>query len=482
MRSDLKDINRRQFLTRAVSGMLAFAGAEALGSLLMPRAFAQTQKPNIVFILVDDMGWADLGCYGNAFHETPNVDRLAGEGMRFTNAYAACPVCSPTRASIIAGQYPARVGITDFIPGHQRPWAKLEVPLNRQQYLPLEAVTIAEALKPAGYATGSIGKWHLGGPAYFPDKQGFDSMLVSDGRHFGFTTTPKIDLPEDAYLAETLTDQSVAFMEAHKDESFFLYLAHFAVHIPLEARQQLIDKYTNKPKPATGVNNPVYAAMVEHVDQSVGRIMAKLDELELSERTVVIFMSDNGGLYRRFDGEGPAVTSNAPLRGEKGTLYEGGIREPLIVRWPGVVKAGTTCAAPVSSVDFYPTLLDVADTKGEPSHVLDGESIVPLLRRQDGLKRDAIFWHYPHYHHSTPAGAIRQGDFKLIEFLEDGHLELYNLKDDIGEQHNLAETMPDKAHEMRSKLAAWRESVNAAMPKPNPDYDPAREGEWGKRS
>jgi uncharacterized sulfatase len=474
-------LNRRSFLKQTAAGALGFAGGAGLFTRGDPRAFAQTEKPNFVFILIDDLGWSDVGCYGNQFNETPNIDRLASQGMRFTDAYAACPVCSPTRASIIAGQYPARIGITDFIAGHLRPWAKLDMVVNRQQYLPLETVTIAEALKSAGYATGAFGKWHLGGRDYFPDKQGFDSMVLSNGRHSSFRTIPPMEVGEGAYLSEFLTEQSEAFMEEHQDEPFFLYLSHFAVHIPLDARRELIEKYEMKPKPSTGINNPVYAAMVEHVDSSVGRIVAKLDELNLSERTVVIFMSDNGGLLQRYDGDGPLVTSNAPLRDEKGTLYEGGVREPMIVRWPGVVEAGTTCGAPVTSVDFYPTMLEIAGAEGNPDHVLDGESLVPLLKQSGGLPRDAIYWHYPSYHHSTPAGSIREGDFKLIEFFEDGRLELYDLEDDIGESRNLADAMPEKAKALQAKLAAWRESVNADMPTPNPDYDPARAEEWGKR-
>ncbi|HOZ45383.1 MAG TPA: sulfatase [Candidatus Hydrogenedentes bacterium] len=469
-------ISRRRFMMRCGAGTLAMTGMRAFADAASPAA-----KPNVVFILIDDMGWSDLACYGNAFHETPHIDRLAQQGMRFTNAYAACPVCSPTRASIIAGQYPARVGITDFIPGHYRPYAKLDVPVNRQQFLPLEAVTIAEALKTVGYTTASVGKWHLGGREYFPDRQGFDDMLVADGRHFDFKTTPPGDYGNDAYLAEVLTDRALEFIETHREDPFFLYLAHFAVHIPLEARKELIAKYEQKPKPPTGVNNPVYAAMVEHVDQSVGRVLAKLDELELTDGTLVVFFSDNGGLRQRFDGEGPLVTTNAPLRAEKGTLYEGGIREPLIIRWPGVVRAQSTCNVPVSSVDFYPTLLDACGAKADPAHILDGESITPLLRGDGAMRRDALYWHYPVYHHSTPAGAIRQGSWKLIEFFEDNHVELYNLDNDIGEEHDLAAEMPERAQTLRDQLAAWRQSVNAAMPKPNPNYDPARAGEWGRR-
>ena len=462
-------------------GFLGATGAALLAGVA-PRiaAAASGRKPNIVFILIDDMGWTDAGCYGNRFHETPSIDTLASQGMRFTDAYAACPVCSPTRASIMSGQYPAHVGITDFIPGHQRPYAKLKVPVNRTQYLPLDIVTLAEALKPAGYTCGCFGKWHLGGREHFPDAQGFDDWLVSNGRHFDFRTTPPTEIEKDAYLSEFLTGQAERFLEENKARPFCLYLSHFAVHVPLEARQALIEKYEKKPKPEEGINNPVYAAMVEHVDHSVGRVMAKLDELGLAGNTLVVFTSDNGGLRQRYDLLGGLVTSNAPLRDEKGTVYEGGIREPLIVRWPGVVEPGSTCSEPVTSVDYYPTLVDIAGAPSPGGQALDGVSIRPLLAQSGGLNREAIYWHYPHYHHSTPAGAVRAGDWKLIEFFEDGRLELYNLADDISESRNLAAKFPEKALELREKLAAWRTSVNAAMPVPNPDYDPARAHEWGK--
>ncbi len=428
------------------------------------------KKPNFVFILIDDMGWPDVACYGSKFHETPNIDRLASQGMKFTDAYAACPVCSPTRASIMAGQYPARVGITDFIPGHWRPYEKLVVPENRLQ-LPLESITIGEVLKERGYATCYIGKWHLGGKGYSPDKQGFDKVVLgvrnqNDKQVSGFT------------------DKAIEFIEEKKQEPFFLYLSHHSVHIKLEAPDELVDKYKKKPKPATGVNNPTYAAMVEHLDTNIGRILKKLDNLDLAERTIVIFFSDNGGLHQAYGGyagKKQIVSTNAPLRDEKGTLYEGGVREPLIVRWPGVVKAGTTCSVPVTSVDFYPTFLEIVGAGGNSNQTLDGEDILPLLRQTGKLERDAIYWHYPHYHHSRPAGAIREGHYKLIEFFEDGRLELYDLKRDIGEKNNLAKTMPEKATELQRKLAKWRQSVGAKMPTPNPDYDPARANEWGRR-
>ena len=463
-------MNRRVFLKSMGLGAASlFLPSCTSNSQQLSNAPQAYKKQNIVFILIDDMGWTDVGCYGSKFHETPNIDQLAKEGMRFTNAYAACPVCSPTRASILAGQYPARIGITDFIPGHQRPFEKMIVPQNRLQ-MPLEAITIAEALKEQGYATAHIGKWHLGGKDYFPEHQGFDTAIQT-GKN------------QNDKRVTSYTDRAIEFIESNSDKPFFLHLSHNTVHIPLEAPQELVDKYKNKPKPSTGVNNPVYAAMVEHLDNSIGRIMKKLDELNLTKKTILIFFSDNGGLYRAYggyQGNRDPVTTNEPLRDEKGTLYEGGIREPLIVRWPGVVKPGTTCHTTVTSVDFYPTFLQIVGTKRNPSHILDGESILPLLKRTSSLKRNAIYWHYPHYHHSRPAGAIREGNFKLIEFYEDGRLELYNLKRDISEKNNLAKKLPKKAAQLQKKLAAWRKSVNAKMPSPNPDYDPARANEWGR--
>jgi arylsulfatase A len=379
-----------------------------------------------------------------------------------------------------AGKYPATLNLTDFIPGHWRPYAKLVVP-EFNQLLPPREVTLAEALKARGYATGYFGKWHLGPPANDPDRHGFDVSLVSSGRHYApqFHTRPKIDVPDGTYLADVLTDQAVDFMRQHRNRPFLLYLSHQAVHIPLEAKAELVRKYQGKPRPADRAVHAVYGAMLESVDQSVGRIVAELDALGLAERTVVVFFSDNGGLRRRYDEKGPIVTSNAPLRAEKGTLYEGGIRVPLIVRWPGAVRPGSTCRVPVSSVDLLPTLVEIAG--GAVPAKIDGVSLIPLLRGAGELDREALYWHYPHYHHSTPAGAVRAGDFKLLEFYEDGKLELFNLREDLGETHDLAEQMPKKAQELRGLLDQWRRDVGAKMPTANPDYDPKRAHEWHAR-
>lgn len=461
-RTDM-NASRREFLRWLGLG----AATVALPGCATAQFGARRRKPNIVFILIDDMGYSDLPCYGHRFHETPVIDRLAEEGMRFTDAYAACPVCSPTRASLLSGQYPARVGVIDFIPGHWRPYEKLRVPSNRTQYLPLEIVTLAETLKTQGYVSAMIGKWHLGGKDHTPEKQGFDFV-----RQGGANRNDK--------RVTALTDNAIEFVEQNQNKPFFLYLSHHSVHIPLEAPQELVEKYENKPKPAGGVNNATYAAMVEHLDRNTGRLLAKIDELDLEDETIVVFYSDNGGLRQMFTGKGPIVTTNAPLRDEKGTLYEGGIREPLIVRWPGVVKPGSTCGTAVTSVDFYPTLSEIAGAPRPSGQALDGRSLLPLLRGKKRFDDRALFWHYPVYHHSSPASAVRQGDWKLIEFFEDGALELYNLRDDIGERNNLAARMPEKTRELHRKLAAWRQSVNAAMPQPNPDFDPDRRYEWGR--
>jgi len=462
---------RREFLRLA--GLAA--GAAALGS--MGRATAAEAAPpklNFIFILLDDMGQRDLGCYGSTIYETPNTDKLASQGMRFTDGYAACPVCSPTRASILAGKYPARLNLTDWIPGQREKNPKLLVPKFNQE-LPLEEVTIAEALKAAGYSCASIGKWHLGGEPYYPDKQGFDLNVAGTAkgqppRYFSPYGIPTLaDGPKGEYLTDRLADEAEKFIEQNRDRPFFLYLPQFAVHTPIQGKEEIAAKYARKP-PDGGQKNATYAAMIESVDQSVGRVMKKLDALGLADRTVVFFMSDNGGLA--------GVTSNAPLRAGKGTLYEGGVREPMIVKWPGVVRSGTTASTPVTSTDFYPTILEMAGLPLKPEQHVDGLSLMPLLKESGPLRRDTLYWHYPHYHRTTPAGALRHGDWKLIEYFEDGRLELYNLRDDIGEKNDLATAMPEKARELQTMLAEWRRSVGAQMPGRRPESKP-KESENG---
>lgn len=446
------------------------------------QAATGAKPPNVIVFLADDMGWRDLACYGNEFHETPNIDRLASEGMRFTDAYAACPVCSPTRASIMTGNYPTTINLTDFIPGHYRPFAKLVVPEFNQQ-LPEEQETIAEIMQRAGYRTGSFGKWHLGGKDSLPPDHGFQDWVVSGGRHFypNFNTNPKRDIKDGAYLADFLTTEAERFIEENQDRPFFLYLPHYAVHIPLEAKEKLIEKYRNKEKPAYGVNNPVYAAMVEHLDQSVGRLTHKLDELELTDNTIFIYFSDNGGLFKRFDGEGEEVMSNEPLRAEKGTVYEGGIRVPFIIKWPGHVPAGTESAEPVCSIDLLPTIVELSGQGAAQQKRTDGVSLAPVVLEQKALTERNLYWHYPHYHHCPPSGAMRRGRYKLIEEFEDGSLELYDLETDIGEEHNLAAEKPELAQRLQAELKSWRDQVNAKMPTENPDWNPERAGEWHRR-
>jgi arylsulfatase A-like enzyme len=420
-----------------------------------------------------------VGCYGSTFYETPNIDRLAKQGMRFTNAYAAGCVCSPTRASIMCGKYPARLHLTDFLTGRSdRPSQKLLRP-KAEQKLSLEEISLARALKPAGYVTASIGKWHLGGPDFSPEKHGFDLNIGGSitgsppGGYFKFKAPNLVARNDDEYLTDRLTEEAEAFIDKNKDNPFFLYLAHYAVHIPLQGKKELIEKYERKTKPAKGQNNAIYAAMVQSSDESVGRLLKKLDELKLADNTVVIFTSDNGGLSVK---EGPDTpsTTNEPLRAGKGYLYEGGIREPFIVRWPGVVKPAGVCDVPISSQDLYPTILQLAGAKPAAGQVIDGESIVPLLKQSGKPAREALFWHYPHYSNQggKPSGAVRQGDNKLIEFYEDGHVELYNLKDDPGEMTDLAKKLPDEAARLQKLLADWRKAVKAQMPTPNPDYKP----------
>ena len=474
-------MNRSRHLLFLITALAALGGRPAWGQ--DAEASDDGRPPNVVFILVDDLGWADLPAYGNAFHETPHLDRLAAEGVRFTDAYAAAPVCSPTRASIQSGQYPARVGVTDFIPGHWRPYERVTVPANRTQHLPLNVATLGETFQEAGYATGYFGKWHLGGGDHGPEHQGYEETVVHRG--WGqYDLQNKLFPPQDVdstdYLVDVLTDRSVAFMEAHQGAPFFLTLAHFAVHIPLEAADSLIAKYEAKPKPDVGPGNPIYAAMIEHVDQSVGRVLDALDRLGLAENTVVVFYSDNGGLVERYDkADGVVVTTNAPLRNEKGSLYEGGIRVPLLVRWPGVAEAGRTSAALMTSPDLLPTFAEIADAALPEGRTSDGVSLVPILRGERADTSRAIYWHYPHYHHAAPAGAVREGDYKLIAFYDSGRLELYNLATDVGEEENLADVMPEKARALQARLAAWRLAVGAAMPTSNPAFDVARRHEWG---
>jgi uncharacterized sulfatase len=395
--------------------------------------------------------------------------------MKFANFYAATPVCSSTRSTIQTGQYSARTCITDFIPGHYRPFEKLIVPPIEHELQP-GVQTPGDVLKAAGYVTGYYGKWHLGPQ---PEQLGYDMTDRQLGD--GFRKWRGARKPRGPKSIDFLTDATLWFIEQNRDKPFFVTLSHHAVHIPVAANAATIAKYQNKPKPAEGVNHPVYAAMVEDLDTSIGRILAKLEELNLADDTIVLFTSDNGGLRKIYTGVGEVVSTNAPLRDEKGTLYEGGIRVPMIVRWPGVVQPGSVCQEVATTADLLPTFCQMASAK-LPDQPIDGSSLVPVLKNpSEKLGRDAVYFHYPHYHHSRPASAIRAGDWKLIEFLEEGSLELYNLKIDLGENQNLAVERPDLARKLQKQLADWRERVGARMPTPNPRYDPQRAHEWWSR-
>jgi arylsulfatase A-like enzyme len=466
-------------------------------------------KPNFIFLLVDDLGWTDLGCYGSTFYETPNIDNLASDGMRFTNAYAACPVCSPTRASIMTGKYPARLNLTDWIPGRQfysgpQPCDKL-VPMAFEQQVNLEEITLAEALKGAGYKTFFAGKWHLGMDSiYWPEYQGFDINMGGwsrgwpQGGYFSPYENPRLkDGPEGEHLTDRLVTESINFIESSKNEPFFVYLSFYAVHTPLQGKEEIIGKYAEKADslgliyqkqltsdkewikgapPAgqfierTVQGHPAYASMIETLDYNVGRIMSQLKELGIIENTVVVFMSDNGGLVTA---EG-SPTSNLPLRAGKGWLYEGGIREPMIIKWPGKTKPGSLNDVPVISNDFYPTLLDMAGLDLNPDQHMDGVSLVPIIENPEKFRERPLFWHYPHYSNQggKPGAAVRLGRYKLIEFFEDDRVELYDLDNDIGELHDVSSQMPGKTNELLELLHAWQEEVEARGMKPNPDYDP----------
>jgi uncharacterized sulfatase len=422
------------------------------------------------------MGWPDVACYGHPFHETPEIDRLRQQGMKFTDFYAGTPVCSSTRATIQSGQAAARVGITDFIPGHWRPFEKLVVP-PIEHHLPRDLETPGEVLQKAGYATGHFGKWHLGSPGpeghgYQMTAQTIDKAAFQKWRDRKQPGPKRIDL---------LTDQTLWFIHQSRERPFFVTLSHHAVHIPVEANPETVEKYRKKEKPEEGVNHIEYAAMIEDLDRSIGRIMDSLKEWGLFENTVVIFTSDNGGLRKIYTGVGEVITTNDPLRDEKGTLYEGGIRVPMIVRWPGVISAGSLCDEPATTVDLLPTFCEIAGAP-RPDQPIDGTSLVPLFRNQNAeLEREAIYFHYPHYHHSRPAGAIRMGEYKLIEFFDDTPAELYHLEKDISESQNLASEMPERVEKMRHKLAQWRDDVGARMPTKNPKYDPERADQWWSR-
>lgn len=520
--------------------------------MLLPLLFAQCHEekapPNVVLFLVDDLGWMDVGCYGSKVYETPHVDALASAGVRFTNAYATCHVCSPTRASILTGKYPARLNLTDWLPGRKDyPFQELKnVEIN--QHLPFAETTLAEALKANGYQTAIFGKWHLGEDPSGPRQHGFD-VHVPEGWNKGWPLSyyapfrlNGYDGKEGEYLTDRLTDDALKYIEANRDKPFFLYFPHYAVHDPIEGRADLVEKYDNKLKAVNAgsevpyilegnpdgehpvsieervamldeegfdefsglpretvkikqhQDNSHFAAMVESMDESLGRVVSKLKELGIEENTIIIFYSDNGGMAAaNFGNPNRKVnpdkldkafsTSNLPLRGAKGWLYEGGIRVPMIIKWPDVEKPGSVSDVPVTSTDLFPTILEMLDLPLQPSQHSDGRSMVPLLKEEKAEDRP-IYWHFPHYSNhgmQSPGGAVRFGDYKLIEYFENNTVQLFNLRNDLEEEHDLSEAEPEKVEELRGMLHAWRKEVSARMMPPNPEYVAGAEAGGTKR-
>jgi arylsulfatase A-like enzyme len=467
-------------------------------------------KPNVLFILTDDLGWKDLVCMGSKFYETPNIDRIAAEGMLFTDAYAAAPVCSPTRASILSGKYPARIGLTHYIggPGHCEPGAEKGKMLSAPYvpFLPLSEKSMASTFRQHGYRTWHIGKWHLGSEKYWPLKHGFDINI--GGCHSGQppgkngyfapwdipTLEPKKD---DDYLTDRLGDEAVHLISQNNDTPFFMYLSFYSVHTPIMAKSDKIKKYQQKALDL-GLDNeialvegdwypcehkkderivrriiqsdPVYAAMIEHLDENVGKVLDALDAKGIAQNTIVVFTSDNGGL----SSSAGSPTCNAPLAEGKGWMYEGGSREPLFIRWPHIIEPGSRSNAVISSPDFYPTLLEACALPLEKQQHVDGKSFLPVLKGEETQHdRGAIFWHYPHYGNNggEPGCSIRKGDWKLIEFFGRG-TELYNLNTDLSEKYNVINDYPRIAQELLSELHAWQKEVNAIIPVENPDWEP----------
>lgn len=479
-------MTRRDF-TRTLRSALSAGAASA--------AFGQTPpgpKPNIVFILADDLGWADLGSYGADLHETPNLDRLARQGVRFERAYSASPVCSPTRASIHTGKYPARLQMTTWRESARTPPLKNRLlPPMVEENLPLSETTLAEVLRENGYRTAHVGKWHLGDAEHYPEAHGFDINIGGSvwgapqtyfapyrgNRLYGgeFRYVPGLGGgPPGEYLTDRLTSEAIRVVENVGDRPFFLNLCYHSVHTPIEGKPELTEHFREKRNSSRHHRNANYAAMVSSLDDNVGRLLATLDQRRLASNTIVVFASDNGGYIGQYQGE--TVTDNYPLRSGKGALFEGGIAVPLIIRAPGLTAPGRVCPQPVCSTDFYPTLLELAGLPRDASWnaPMDGVSFAALIRNPAArLERKELFFHYPHYYPTTaPVSAVLSGQWKLIEFLEDGKVELYDLLKDRGESHDLSAAMPDLAGQLRQRLHAWRREVRAPMPAPNPNYVP----------
>lgn len=474
-------------ITRSVGLLIVLLTAGGLSAAEQPK--------NVVFFLVDDLGWADIGANGSTFYETPNIDALSASGMRFTQGYAACPVCSPTRASVLTGRHPVRVDITDWLPGMSTTRAKNPrfQHVDDLAQLPHAETTVAEVLRESGYATFFAGKWHLGGEGFLPTDQGFDINIGGfhvgspPGGYYSPWKNPYLESRAPGeYLTERLTEESISFLQQRdQDRPFLLYLSYYNVHTPIQPYKKRVDHFREKaaalePESVEPIDehrgqsrrrqdDPEYASMVAAVDQSVGDVLRALDELGLTDDTAVFFFSDNGGLCTK---PTPGPTSNLPLRSGKGWLYEGGIREPMLVRVPGITQPGSVSEATVVSMDFFPTILELAGLESQPELHADGQSLLPLLRGEEPQQPRTLYWHYPHYHGSTwtPGAAIRDGDWKLIEFYEFDEAELYNLAQDPGEQQNLAAKLPERTEHLRRKLRDWQQEMNASMPQPNPDY------------
>ena len=493
-------LTRRDFLKTLSVGAASLAVPNAL--MAAPEKEKSLKAPNIIFFLADDLGWMDSTVYGSQYYKTPNMERLAKRGMVFTDAYAANPLCSPTRASIMTGKYPARLKIT-MPAGHlppqpdvpllgekAAPWQKVITPRSRR-FLPLGERTLAEALKEVGYNTCFVGKWHLGYQDYWPEKQGFD-VNIAGGHYPGppsYFSPYKIktlsDGPEGEYITDRLTNEAIKYIEDNVDSPFLMCMWHYAVHSPWQAKEEITRKYRDRTDPRGKQKCPIMASMVQSMDESLGRMLDKLDELNIADNTIIFFFSDNGGvMYAEVEGETP--TNNYPLRNGKASIYEGGSREPCIAVWPGVIKSGSICSEPISSVDFYPTILEIAHAEANPGQIVDGESITPLLTGTGKKHQQEVFCHFPHYVKATqnlPSTYVRQGDWKLIRYYDtnENHpnsFELYNLKEDISETRNMADEMPGKVKVLDALITQHLKEVDAIVPPPNPVYNPKAQNPW----
>ncbi len=461
--------------------LLYVLGFGSLALFQKPLLSAYNKKPNIVLIFVDDMGWPAISCYGNKHVSTPNIDRLAKEGMKFMDAYVT-PQCTPSRAALLTGQHTARNGMWHVIGPYYYPYARVQEPIFVEN-LPRETFTMAKALKACGYKTAHLGKWHLTNTS-----DGYYTYLHESGKeHYGFDyVNPITDPPEYTREGDKgvdfLTDEAIQFMRSNRDNPFFIYLSHHTLHGPVLAPQEKTTRYLALGYPERGIYSAVYLAAIEHLDQSIGRLLDEMDELQIANDTIVCFLTDNGGVDELFD--------NSPLRYGKGSVYEGGIRVPLLIRWPNHIKSNSVCSTPVHIIDFYPTFLEIAGEQVSENHILDGESLVPILKQNGDWPRDTLYWFMPLYDKrwgATPAAIIREGDYKLIHFFGDyidleqgrkyipeGRIELYNLREDISETNDLSSIMLQKKEDLLNKLHIWMMSLGHDIPKENPNFDISR--------